>query len=67
MLEQRTVCIHRTSFGERATYFLPTQLQTTARYAHPARDSIQNAAARIPGSIGGNLSSVHRVDETAKR
>ena len=44
-----------------------TQLQTTARYAHPARDSIQNAAARITGSIGGNLSSVHRVDETAKR
>lgn len=44
-----------------------TQVQTTARYAHLARDSIQNAAARITGSIGGNLSSVHRVDETAKR
>ena len=35
-----------------------TQVQTTARYAHLARDSIQNAAARITGSIGGNLSSV---------
>ena len=33
-----------------------TQVQTTARYAHLARDSIQNAAARITGSIGGNLS-----------
>lgn len=32
-----------------------TQVQTTARYAHLARDSIQNAAARITGSVGGNL------------
>ena len=37
---------------------------TTARYAHLARDSIQTAAARITGSIGGNLSSVQVVDET---
>ena len=29
-----------------------TQAQTTARYAHLARDSIQSAAARITGSIG---------------
>ena len=36
-----------------------TQVQTTARYAHLARDSIQTAAARITGSIGENLSSVH--------
>lgn len=34
-----------------------TQVQTTARYAHLARDSIQNAAARITGSIGGNLAT----------
>ncbi len=32
-----------------------TQAQTTARYAHLARDSVQNAAARITGSIGSNL------------
>ena len=32
-----------------------TQVQTTGRYAHLARDSIQTAAARITGSIGGNL------------
>ena len=32
-----------------------TQVQTTARYAHLARDSLQNAAARITGSIGGHL------------
>ena len=32
-----------------------TQVQTTARYAHLARASIQNAAARITGSIGGDL------------
>ena len=32
-----------------------TQIRTTARYAHLARDSIQTAAARITGSIGGNL------------
>ena len=43
-----------------------TQVQTTARYAHLARDSIQNAAARITGSIGGNLSSVQDVDETSR-
>ena len=33
-----------------------TQVQTTARYAHLARDSLQTAAARITGSIGGDLS-----------
>ena len=31
------------------------QVQTTARYAHLARDSIQNAAARITGTIGEDL------------
>ena len=41
-----------------------TQVQTTARYAHLARDSIQNAVARITGSIGGNLSSVQSADKT---
>ena len=44
-----------------------TQVQTTARYAHLARDSIQTAAARITGSIGGNLSSVQRVDKTTRQ
>ena len=29
-----------------------TQVQTTARYAHLARDSIQTAAARITGALG---------------
>ena len=32
-----------------------TQVQTTARYARLARDSVQNAAARITESIGENL------------
>ncbi len=32
-----------------------TQVQTTARYAHLARDSIQTAASRITQSIGDNL------------
>ena len=41
-----------------------TQVQTTARYAHLARDSIQTAAARITGSIGGSLSSVHDINKT---
>ena len=41
-----------------------TQVQTTARYAHLARDSIQNAAARITGSIGGNLSREHEPDRS---
>ena len=36
-----------------------TQVQTTARYAHLARDSIQSAAARVTGSIGGNLTPKH--------
>ena len=41
------------------------QMQTTARYAHLARDSIQTAAARITGSIGGNLLAepTERVDQ----
>ncbi len=32
-----------------------TQVQTTARYAHLARDSIQSAASRITGSISVDL------------
>ena len=44
-----------------------TQVQTTARYAHLARDSIQNAAARITASIGGNVSSVQSTEEAAKQ
>ena len=44
-----------------------TQVQTTARYAHLARNSIQTAAARITGSIGGNLSSVQVVNKTTKQ
>ena len=36
-----------------------TQVQTTARYAHLAQDSIQTAASRITGSIGGNLMGDH--------
>ena len=44
-----------------------TQVQTTARYAHLARDSIQTAAARITGSIGGNLSTVSDPDKSTKQ
>ena len=32
-----------------------TQVQTTARYAHLARDSIRDAATRVTGSIGADL------------
>ena len=41
-----------------------TQVQTTARYAHLSRDSIQTAASRITGNIGGNLSSVERCQQS---
>ena len=41
-----------------------TQVQTTARYAHLARDSIQNAAARVTGSIGGNLAPIQGAHRT---
>ena len=45
-----------------------TQVQITARYAHLARYSIQNAAARITGSIGGNLTpDEQRVSHDAKK
>ena len=44
-----------------------TQVQTTARYAHLARDSIQTAAARITGSIGESLAPPQGVEEAAKR
>ena len=43
------------------------QVRTTARYAHLARDSIQNAAARITGRIGGSLSSAQGVDDTTRQ
>ena len=36
-----------------------TQVQTTARYAHLARDSMQSAASRITESIGGDLGAKH--------
>ena len=41
-----------------------TQVQTTARYAHLARDSIQTAAARITESIGGNLLGEQKPDRS---
>ena len=41
-----------------------TQVQTTARYAHLARDSIQNAAARITRSIGGNLAGIDEASSS---
>ena len=44
-----------------------TQVQTTARYAHLARDSIQNAATRITGSIGGNLLGEQQPDRSSLR
>ena len=36
-----------------------TQVQTTARYAHLPRDSMQTAASRITESIGGDLTPKH--------
>ena len=44
-----------------------TQVQTTAQYAHLARDSIQNAATRITGSIGGNLLGEQQPDRSSLR
>ncbi len=41
-----------------------TQVQTTARYAHLARDSIQNAASRITYSIGGNLMGIDEASSS---
>ena len=41
-----------------------TQVQTTARYAHLARDSMQNAASRITKSIGGNLMQIEAKSPT---
>ena len=32
-----------------------SQVETTARYAHLARDSVHDAAARIAASIGADL------------
>lgn len=36
-----------------------TQVQTTARHAHLARDPMQTAASRITESIGGDLTPKH--------
>ena len=41
-----------------------TQVRTTARYAHLARDSMQTAASRITESIGGNLMTHTGADES---
>ena len=43
-----------------------TQVQTTARYAHLARDTMKVSAARITGSISGNLSSVSENNRATK-
>ena len=43
-----------------------TQVQTTAQYALLAWNSIQTAAARITGSIAGNLSPVEGADNTTR-
>ena len=40
-----------------------TDVQTTARYAHLARESIQSAASRVTGSIGANLLEVDKSEE----
>lgn len=39
-----------------------TDVQTTARYAHLARESIQSAASRVTGSIGENLFEVNKPE-----
>ncbi len=39
-----------------------TQIQTTARYAHLARDSIRNAASRVTDSIGSDLLDVNPAE-----
>ena len=45
-----------------------TRVQTNARYKHLARDSNQNAAALITGSIGGDRTSYHgQLSLRAKR
>ena len=42
-----------------------TQVQTTARYAHLAWDSIQTAATRIIRSIGSNLLGEQESDRSS--
>ena len=41
-----------------------TQVQTTARYAHLAQDSVKEAAARIAASIGADISSRSVLERT---
>ena len=43
-----------------------TQVQTTARYAHLARDSMQTAASHITESISGNLRSERTVEAVTR-
>ena len=43
-----------------------TKIQTTARYAHLARDSVKESAARVAASIGADiLPSGSRTARTA--
>ena len=41
--------------------------QMTACYAHLARDSVKEEAARISASIGEDILRKHAVPETARR
>ena len=55
----RSFASHALALGESLTMIGKllghTQVQTTARYAHLPRASVQTAAACITGSIGQNL------------
>ena len=45
-----------------------SKIQTTARYAHLARDSVHESAARVAASIGADIrpeSSAKGIDATA--
>ncbi len=44
-----------------------TQVETTARYAHLARDSVHEAAARVSDSIAGDILKGYREQARARR
>ena len=66
-LPESSGCASPRALGESLTMIgkllCHTQVQTTTRYAHLARDSIQTAAARVTGTIGGNLAPAQSVEE----
>ena len=51
----RALALGESLAGDSESCWATRQVETTARYAHLARDSVQEAAERIAGSIAADI------------